>query len=103
MEQGWKTYSRVATWYDSVTHWQKPVLLNIAGLVGVVVSLFIVPGETPFWLWCVIAIVVIAALNTILYVGRRRVADSARTARTAIVIVGVMLLMIDVIVSRYFR
>lgn len=83
---------------------QKLVVPNIAAVVGLLISLFIVPGDTPLWLWGVIAVVVIGILNVCLILKRQRARrDSPVTVRTAIIALGAALLLMDVILSRYFR
>jgi hypothetical protein len=87
-----------------MTPLRKFLIFNVAAVLGLVVSLFIVPGNTPFWLWGVIAIVVVAGLNVSLALKRQgNRPDSKATIRTAIIGLGAALLVIDIILSRYFR
>jgi len=50
-----------------VKKWQKFTVLNIALLLGILASFFMVPSETPAWLWGSISVVVIAAMNYALF------------------------------------
>ena len=82
--------------------WQKVMLVNCAVLIGVVISLFAVPGRTPLWLWATVAIVVMAAMNYVLFVRSRGLhSDATSTSRvtTAVIVAGLLLLVLDVIVN----
>lgn len=80
-------------------------VLNVGWLAGITISLFTVPGNTPFWLWACIAGVSLCALNAMVLLRQRQRPDQSRpSSRTAAIIIymGVALLIIDVILSRYF-
>jgi hypothetical protein len=81
------------------------LILNVAAVFGLLVSLFIVPGNTPFWLWCVVAVLVLAVLNIALMLKFRRGSrsDLSKRTRTAIIALGAAFLLLDIILSRYFR
>jgi hypothetical protein len=84
--------------------WKRVLLLNASAIIGIVISLFIVPGDTPFWLWETIAVVFLAACNVLLYFqqGRAKPRNSP-SARTIIALMGFVLLIIDMIISRHYR
>jgi|GraSoiStandDraft_9_1057307.scaffolds.fasta_scaffold1331255_1 hypothetical protein len=81
----------------------KFVWLNVAAVVGVAVSLLLVPGNTPLWLWGTIAVVIVGALNVFLLGQRGDRAKSGAGSRPIIIALGVALLLIDIILSRQFR
>jgi uncharacterized membrane protein YfcA len=47
--------------------WKKFALMNVACLIGIGLSAFIVPSNTPFWLWLTIGAATIAIFNFFLY------------------------------------
>jgi len=62
------------------TAWKKATLINVSGLIGIADSLFLVPPQTPFWLWAVLAGVALALLNVLCF-GRRRTATASLNQR----------------------
>src|SRR5580704_12306560 len=54
--------------------WKKVVLMNGGGLIGILLSLFIVLPKTPLWLWATISAAALAALNYVSF-GRRPTAS----------------------------
>jgi branched-subunit amino acid ABC-type transport system permease component len=52
---------------NAMTGRKKIIVLNLAWLAGIGLSIFIVPDNTPFWLWVAIALATIAILNFLLY------------------------------------
>ena len=60
--------------------WQKIFVLNIAGLLGVASSLFVVPANTPFLLWLILSAVVLAVFNVAIFVRERKTASGTRPA-----------------------
>jgi membrane protein implicated in regulation of membrane protease activity len=43
--------------------WKKVALLNVGCLLGIGVSLFIVPPSTPLWIWATASVVWLAVFN----------------------------------------
>lgn len=87
-----------------MSDWKRFVLLNIAALIGIGASLFMAPGNTPFWLWAVIAVVFLSVWNVLLFRQRGRGSDRAgRSMRTIMAVLGLALLIVDLILSRHFR
>jgi hypothetical protein len=41
--------------------------INVGALIGIGLSLFVVPSNTPFWLWLAISTATIAIFNFFLY------------------------------------
>jgi hypothetical protein len=84
-----------------MSFWMRVLLLNLAALIGIVVSLFMVPENTPFWLWATIAGIFLLVWNVPLFRQRRRTPEtSGRSTRTIMAALGFALLIIDLILSR---
>jgi hypothetical protein len=47
--------------------WKRFTAINVGALIGIGLSLFIVPPNTPFWMWLAISTAAIAILNFFLY------------------------------------
>jgi len=47
--------------------WKKFAAINVGALIGIGLSLFIVPPNTPFWMWLAISTATIAIFNFFLY------------------------------------
>jgi hypothetical protein len=47
--------------------WKKCAAINVGALIGIGLSLLVVPPNTPFWLWLAISIATIAIVNFFLY------------------------------------
>lgn len=80
--------------------WQKMSLLNFAGVIGIASSMFVLPASTPFWLWIVSSIVVLAALNVAFYVRQRKpTSGSSPTSMRAkiIIAVGAAIWLLDIL------
>jgi len=79
--------------------WQKFTLLNLGALVGVFASLFMVPANTPTWLWAAIAGVVIAVLNYLLLAKLKKVERGESTKDTGlstmVVVAGFLVFIFD--------
>ena len=43
--------------------WKKVAVVNIGGLLGIGVSLFIVPPHTPLWIWAAASALCLIVLN----------------------------------------
>jgi hypothetical protein len=79
--------------------WKRIALVNGGGLVGIIISLFIVSSPTPLWLWATLAGVALATLNYVCF-GWRRTAGSEGTSgtkSTAIMILGSVVLLLELI------
>jgi hypothetical protein len=78
--------------------WKKIVIVNGGGLSGIVISLFIVPAGTPLWLWAAISGIVLALLNYLFLRAKgRNPMKPKTTVSTAIVLIGVGVLLLDLI------
>jgi 4-hydroxybenzoate polyprenyltransferase len=70
--------------------WLMLVLANTGALAGIVASLFILPGSSPFWLWATTSLSVLALINcaTVLRL-KRGSQDRASPSKMTNVIVGI--------------
>lgn len=86
----------------SVRKWL--VVVNVASLIGIAISLFTVPPQTPFWLWATIAGVTLAGINIVFWRVRGKIGAKQQTSgmkQTIIIYVGLGLLILDLILSRF--
>ena len=60
-----------------LTRWQLVLLFNGSGLLGIIISLFTLPSNTPFWWWVGASIVALAIMNFIVVLRFRRVERDA--------------------------
>jgi hypothetical protein len=91
---------------DSVkmSTWKKALLLNAAWLIGIAVSLFIVPPSTPLALWSSLAVLVFVVLNYAAFRRRKTASGPASIGiATAVSWMGVFLLILDLIARYFFR
>jgi drug/metabolite transporter (DMT)-like permease len=87
-----------------MTPWKKFVGVNVGMLIGIGISLFIVPPNTPFWLWAVIAAVFLAGMNYYLYRKLQKPPTESKSANlnTIIIVIGSIIFLAD-IAYRYFH
>jgi uncharacterized membrane protein YfcA len=88
-----------------MTTWKRALLVNAGGVIGIGVSLLIVPAQTPLWLWAVVAVVVLMVLNYVFLIWRRtdQSAPQRTPSRSTIVIcLGCIVLLFD-LVLRYLH
>jgi uncharacterized membrane protein YfcA len=79
--------------------WKKLALLNAGWVIGIFISLFLVPPSTPLWLWATVSGLFIAILNYIFF-GRQRRAPNRRkndAMTTAVASVGLLVLLLELI------
>ena len=83
--------------------WKRVALVNGGGIIGIIVSLFIVSPRTPLWLWATLSAGALLVLNYVCFV-RRKVRDERKgeSNTTAIVILGFVVLLLD-LVLRYLH
>lgn len=85
--------------------WKKIVLVNGGVLGGIVISLFIVPPNTPLRVWATVAILSTVVLNYLL-LRRRQTANGkpiSRTGSTVIIALGFVVLLLDLILRYLHR
>lgn len=89
---------------DLMPTWKKALLVNGGGVIGIAMSLFIVPAQTSFWLWVVVAVTVLMVLNYIFLIWRRTgEGDQGKPNRsTVLIFVGCIVLLLD-LVLRYLH
>ena len=46
--------------------WKKVAFVNVGGLLGIGISLFAVPPNTPLWIWAAASVVWLAGFNYLL-------------------------------------
>jgi len=82
--------------------WKKIALVNSGGLVGIIISLFIVSPRTPLWVWAVVSAAALAVLNYVCFGWRRTASSDAKSGAksTVIIALGVVVLVLD-LVLRY--
>jgi hypothetical protein len=78
------------------------VLVNVAMAIGIAISLFMVPGSTPFWRWATVAVAFLVVGNVTVLVRRPDPAPRRPFPRGIVIAVGVVLLLLDVLVNRLF-
>jgi hypothetical protein len=47
--------------------WRVVLLVNLAGLLGIFVSLFLLPSDTPFWRWAVASGCIVMCINGVAF------------------------------------
>jgi hypothetical protein len=80
---------------------KKIVLVNAFGVVGAILSLFIVPGKTPFSLWALLAFMSLAISNYVVLRSQPRIRkrEASELATTAIIALGFLGLVVWVVSS----
>ena len=85
----------------TLSTWKKAVLINGAGLIGIGVSLFLVPPSTPVWLWATISILVLAGLNYMFVVrvgwGSVNADPKSQLQNTIIICLGLLVLLTELL------
>jgi len=84
--------------------WKKMAFVNGGGLVGIVISLFIVSPRTPLWLWAVVSGGTLIALNYACFRWRRTTNSQGKsgTTSTVVILLGLMVLLLE-LVLRYLH
>lgn len=85
--------------------WKKVMLVNGGWLIGVVISLFVVPPKTPLWAWATVSGLALVLLNYLVF-GRQRKATGGRKAGLVTTVVGglgILILVLDVILRHLHR
>ena len=83
--------------------WKKIALVNGGSLIGICIALFIASPKTPLWLFAILAGVSLGVLNLIFLRPRRNQSDRSNEGSkvsTVIIIIGILLLLLDLILSR---
>lgn len=81
--------------------WQKFTLLNVGMVLGLFVSLFVVPRTTPIWFLAVLFSAIIGTMNYLLFMRLRKAAggEPAKDARlsSVIIFVGFLIFVLDLV------
>jgi len=81
--------------------WQIFAALNVGLVLGISASLFMVPGNTPFWLWAAISGCFIMAANYLLFARLRKTSEPESTKDTklspVLAWVGVLIFLLDLV------
>jgi len=86
--------------------WKEVALVNVALMMGMFISIFTAPRNTPLWLWVGMCIGIFVVMNYIFF-GRQRQDGkkntSSRAERTVIAILGLLILLLGVLFNRWHR
>jgi protein-S-isoprenylcysteine O-methyltransferase Ste14 len=82
--------------------WKKVTLVNVGCVVGIGVSLLLVPPNTRLWVWATLSLVVLAGFNFFLLRHLKTNTGERRAGPHIVMWLGVVALMID-LVARYWR
>ena len=81
--------------------WKVLTLVNTCFVAGAGISIFVLPPETPVWLWAIGAVLFAVALNLIV-LGRLRAREGSKTRPivSTLVIIGTFLILVAELVLR---
>jgi hypothetical protein len=89
-----------------LSSWKKAAFVNAFGLVGILVSLFAIPQDTPVWILAVSSLAALALLNYLAFSRRKSRPKEAQHAhlvsRSTLVILGAALLLIIDLIWMYY-
>lgn len=86
-----------------MSRWKKVLVFNAGWLIGITISLFVVPPSTPLWMWASLSILVLALLNYVSFKQKREAASGRNiAAATTVVWLGIIVLLLDLLV-RHLR
>ena len=79
--------------------------MNVGGLVGIGVSIFIVPPETPLWIWATASMVCLAVFNYLLIrrLQKSTGASKVSSAPSIVIWLGVVVLLLEVVLRYWLR
>ena len=85
--------------------WKKALPVNAGGVIGVAISLFIVPAQTSFLLWVLVAVIILLVLNYIfLFWQHTGQSDQGKPSRSTLVIcLGCIVLLMDLLLRYLHR
>jgi hypothetical protein len=85
--------------------WKEIVLVNGGGLVGIIISLFIISPQTPLWLWAMVSAAALAMLNYVCFGWRRTVGGKSKNGAksTVIIALGLAVLLVDLLLRHLHR
>lgn len=83
--------------------WQKFGAVNAGALVGIFVTIFVLPPSTPVWVWAIVAMAALVVLNYVLVKRLKRPrASTPGTQRfvTVVIFIGFLLFLLDMALRR---
>jgi hypothetical protein len=84
--------------------WKKYAAANVGMCIGLFISIFIAPENTPLWVWAVIACSFLAVMNYLLFRRLQKGQNSqSRGTSWEIAVAGLVLLLLDLILTRFAR
>jgi cytosine/uracil/thiamine/allantoin permease len=87
--------------------WHKFAAANIGLVMGILASLWMVPGNTPLWSWLAIAGVFLAMANYLLYKKLKKTTDTESTQNTGrstvLVWIGFLMFVLDLLFHLFRR
>ena len=88
----------------AMSTWKKIAVVNGAGLVGIIIALFIVSLHTPSWLFAAVSVAVLTALNYSLFRRQRTVIGEHKSGikSTVIIAIGFTVLLLELF-FRFWR
>jgi len=85
---------------NNMLAWKKYLFLNAGMLLGFVISIFLVPGGTPFWLFALIASLYVLYMNYSLH--HRLANPGARPSQSddrSVTVIIILMLILDIALS----
>jgi len=84
--------------------WKRTVFINLFACVGIAISPFGLPEDTPFSVWAACAVATLVVMNLVVWRYSRRSQDSSERERptsrgTLVIFGGALILIIDLIWS----
>jgi hypothetical protein len=78
--------------------WKKVVLFNAGWLLGIGLSLFVVPRQTPLWLWATLSSITLAFLDFVFF-GRQNSRELSNNGRFFSVVgcLGLVIFFLDIL------
>ena len=83
----------------TMSTWKKVTLVNGGWLIGIAISLFIVPPNTPLWLWATVSGTVLAVMNYFFFGRQRGIASERKVGLMGTVVggAGLIVLLLELI------
>lgn len=99
---------RLVVIYPILSDWKKFLYLNVGAVLGIIASLFILPGNLRFAYWLCGAIVILATVNVLAFWrirSKRRydVTGGLKTSSKVIIYVGLLFFLLDLVLSYILR
>jgi hypothetical protein len=84
--------------------WKRLLPINAAAVVGITISVFLVPDGTPLWIWGIVALLVLFLANILAVTQvKPAVPPAIYSARGVWIWLGLAILIIDLFLSHYFK